>query len=89
MLIVFLSVANQLILDMEINTQVKWLVFVANLFNLSTIYLGQNHEVVHFSIFSFLIQYGLVNPFIEITHLFVLSLIFVNLLFGPTIYELL
>lgn len=84
-----LTILNQFIADIEINTQVKFIAFIVNLFNLKTIYLGQNHEAAHFSIFSFLIQYGSLNPLVNIKNPFALNLILVNLIFGPTIYELL
>lgn len=88
-LIVFLAIVNQFTIDSDINIQVKWIVFVANLFNLSNIYLGLNYEAAHFSVFSFLIQYGLMNPIVRIVNPLALSFILVNLIFGPTIYELL
>lgn len=89
LLILALTWINQLTINSDINTNVKLAVFGANLLNLPTIYLGQNHEVAHFSLFSFFIQYGLNNPLISIVHPLPLSFILVNLIFGPIIYELL
>jgi hypothetical protein len=66
-----------------------WLIYALNFINASFITMGQNIEIVYFSIFAFVVQYGLVNQSIDIMHPLIMSIILVTLIFGPTIYELL
>lgn len=72
--------------DHDIGWILTWAIYSVNLFNSILIVKGQKSEVAFFSIFTFLIQYGLANPLVDIMDLMFFSIILVTLVFGPTIF---
>ncbi len=93
LIVIGLSIANQFCSESEAHQhdQLVWLVFCLTIFFGYGFLLafGQNNEVIQFSVFALIVQCGLINKFIDITHPLALSLIIVTLIFGPTVYELL
>lgn len=87
-----LSLLNQTLLelsylrDIESYSLLLWLVYPSGFIMISLITLRQNIEVVYFSIFAFVVTYGLNNQKVDIMNPLFLSIILMTLLFSPTIY---